>query len=183
MNIKKIIGIIALIAIAGIGFFIFILYATIKTKSTSLSKYEPYREWIGKIVILDKETVVFKEKIRMNPNSKYPYILLDDLHPQWKYVLEQQKTGDVDKVAVFPAGAKLTLEKAVQYTNGVSGTSYPTIFGTISNGKQIYKVGYQWGNRDFSKSFNDYKSWYFHKAPWQNEEDTVHYTLPEARWW
>jgi len=183
MTTRKIMGIVTLVMVVGIGLFIFILYATIKTKSTNISSYPPFREWIDKTVTLNKETTVFEEKIKMNANSKYAYLLLDSLHPRWEYIYQQEEIGDVTEVAVIPAGAKLTVEKAVQYTNGVSGSSSPTIFGTINNGEKVYKVGYQWGTWDMSRSFSDPEPWHFHQAPWQMEQDTTHYALPTAAWW
>ncbi len=173
-------------AIGGVGFFIFILYATIKTKSTSLNKYEPFKEWVGKTVTLDKETVVFKEKVSMQPNNRYPYILLDKLHPQWQYVEDRKNLPEPDlvEIHVFPAGTKFAIEKAVQYTNGVSGSSYPIVFGTIGDGEEAYKIGYQWGDRNLGRSFDRIEEcWQFHQAPWQAEPDTTYYALPDAHWW
>ncbi|GAA4800025.1 hypothetical protein GCM10023231_30980 [Olivibacter ginsenosidimutans] len=185
MKIKKIMGIIVFVAISGIVFFIFILYATIKTKSTNINQYPPFKEWVGKTVMLNKETIVFKENItKMNPNDKYPYTLLDSLHPRWEYLREQEKLGDVTKINVFTAGTKLVLEKAVQYTNGVSGFSSPTLFGTINDGNKEYKIGYQWGQMDIGKWFDKIeKCWQFHQAPWQDRPDTAFYALPEAKIW
>lgn len=153
MTTKRIIGIVALVILAVLIGFIFILYATIKTKSTSLNKFEPYKQWIGKTVVLNKETVLFKESIPMIDNSDYPYVLLDSLHPRWRYVEEQKKMGDIEEIIGFPAGTQLRFDKAIQYTNGVSGSSYPTIFGTIIYNGKDYKVGYQWGERDITKAF------------------------------
>lgn len=184
MTTGKIMGIIALVIVGGIGLFIFFLYATIKTKSTSLDKYDPFKEWVGNIVTLDKEVVVFEEKVKMNSNSKYPYVLLDSLHPRWEYIREQEEIGDVTEIKIFPAGTKMMLEKAIQYTNGVSGSSYPTIFGTITDNDKAYKVSYQWGEQDVAKShYKIEKSWKFHQAPWQTEQDTAYYALPRADWW
>ncbi|SFS71469.1 hypothetical protein [Sphingobacterium wenxiniae] len=184
MTVKKIMGIIALVIFGGIGLFIFFLYATIKTKSTSLDKYKPFSEWLGKTVTLKRETVLFKEKMRMNTNGKYPYTLIDSLHEGWEYILALEENGDVTKITTFPIGTELSLEKAIQYTNGVSGSSYPTIFGTIkSNGKE-YKVGYQWGKLDLSKNYYQIeKSWKFDQAPWQTKQDTADYALPKADFW
>jgi len=184
MTTKRIMGIVAIgILVVVIG-FIFILYATIKTKSTSLNNYEPFKEWVGKTVTLNKETVLFKEKIRMNSNSNYPYMLLDSLHPQWRYVEEQKAIGDIEEIIRFPVGTSLKLDKAIQYTNGVSGSSYPTIFGTITAHGMDYKVGYQWGERDVSKAFEKIeKCWFFHQAPWQDKQDTTFYALPTANFW
>lgn len=44
MTVKKMMGIVALVVIGGIGLFIFILYITVKTKSTGLNKYEPFKD-------------------------------------------------------------------------------------------------------------------------------------------
>ncbi|SEI04234.1 hypothetical protein SAMN02927937_02922 [Paenimyroides aquimaris] len=105
MTTKRIMGIVAIVILVVVIGFIFILYATIKTKSTSLNNYEPFKEWVGKTVTLNKETVLFKEKIRMNSNSSYPYMLLDSLHPQWRYVEEQKAIGDIEEIMNFPAGS------------------------------------------------------------------------------
>ncbi|RAV28962.1 hypothetical protein DN748_11275 [Sinomicrobium soli] len=177
-------GIIALVIVGGAGLFLFMLYATIKTKSTNIDQYEPFKEWVGKTVTLDKETVVFEEKIRMVTTNKYPYTLTDSLHPDWQYIHNMEETGDAVRITSFPAGTKLKLEKAVQYTGGVSGSSEPMLFGTINDGEKAYKVGYQWGKTDLNIDFDKIeKSWLFHRAPWQEEQDTAHYALPRAEWW
>lgn len=184
MTTKKIVGIIALIAFCGVGLFVFILHATVKTKSTSLNTYQPYKEWIGKTVTLDKETVLFKEKIREGITRKYPYSLIDSLHPSWEYLDFKVEIGDAVKITTFPAGTKLKLEKAVQYTGGVSGSSTPIVFGTINEEGKTYGVGYPWGKRDMTIDYiRIEKSWLFHKAPWQTDLDTTHYALPRANWW
>ncbi|WP_163516999.1 hypothetical protein [Gelidibacter japonicus] len=184
MTTKKIMGIIAGVVIGGIGLFVFMLYATIKTKSTSLNKYEPYKEWLGKTVTLNKETVMFKERDYMVLNSKYPYTLLDSLHPNWQYLHDLEALGDVVKITSFPAGTQLALEKAIQYTNGVSGSSDPILFGTVNHNGKAYKVGYPWGKQDISKALDQIpESWKFHQAPWQTEQDTAYYALPRANWW
>ncbi|QIH31626.1 hypothetical protein [Sphingobacterium sp. DR205] len=184
MSTKKIMGIIALVIIGGIVLLVFIIFATVKTKSTSINKYEPFKEWIGKTVTLNKETVLFKDKVEMNHNSDYPYVLLDSLHPKWQYAEEQKAMGDLEEIIRFPEETILKFEKAIQYTNGVSGFSYPTIFGTLtSNGKE-YKVGYQWGEMSIGKRFDKVEEcWQFHQAPWQEEKDTTFYDLPTASLW
>lgn len=177
-------GIIVLVVIGGIGLLIFIIYATVKTKSTAIGKYEPYRMWIGQTVRLNKETYLFKEKIRMGDNRQYPYTLLDSLHPQWQYVRDQEAIGDVTEIMTFPEGTPLKLERAIQYTNGVSGFSDPTIFGTITYQGKEYKAGYQWGNKNMSRSYDRKEDcWQFHEAPWQDQADTTFYALPTANFW
>lgn len=179
-------GIIGLVCIGGLVLFGFLLYATIKTKTTNLNKYEPFNEWIGKTVILNKQTVLFKDKMYMNGNSDYPYALLDSMHPQWQYIEERKNLSepDLEEITTFPAGTELRLEKAIQYTNGVSGSSYPTIFGSIRYHGETHKIGYQWGTMDLGKRFDKVeKCWQFHQAPWQEKADTAFYALPTANFW
>lgn len=184
MSVKKTMGIIIGIGIVAVFVFGFVLYATIKTKSTVISQYSPYKEWMGRTAILDKETVLLTEKVKLYDDKKYPYLLLDSLHPDWPYLAEHIKLGDYILVAKFPAGAAFHIEKAVQYTGGVSGNSTPFVFGTVSYMGKSYKVGYQWGTMNIGKFMDKVKAcWQFHRAPWQTETDTVFYELPEARWW
>ncbi len=186
MTAKKIMGIIILIAIGGIGLFIFILYATIKTKSTNISKYEPFNEWVGKTATLNRETILFIDKLPMYKNSTYPYVMLDSLHPMWQYAEDRKNLAEPELVEItsFPAGTTLKIEKAIQYTNGVSGSSYPMVFGTVSQSGRDYKIGYRWGSQNMNKAFaNIEECWQFHQAPWQTHADTAFYALPEAHWW
>ncbi|HWL00676.1 MAG TPA: hypothetical protein VNQ55_12040 [Parapedobacter sp.] len=178
--------IIVVAIVGGIGLFILLGYATIKTKSTGLDTYPPFSEWVGKTVTLHRQTTVFEERITAHTNGGYPYLLLDSLHPQWQYVEQRLSAADPDlvKVAVLPAGTSLTLKKALQYTNGVSGTSYPTFFGTISVDGAHYAIAYPWGERSLSRHFDGIdECWQFNAAPWQTAPDTAYYALPEARFW
>lgn len=176
---KKIIGITAL----AIGLFVFILYTTIKTKSRSLDRYEPFKKWVGKTVVLHRETVLFREK---NPGKMYPYLLADSLHPEWQYTQDRKNLPEPELIEImkFAAGTKFKIEKAVQFTNGVSGSSSPTVFGIISKEGKTYKISYQWGKMDIAKFFDHIEQcWQFHQAPWQDKTDTAFYALPEAEWW
>lgn len=170
----------------GIGFFIFIIYATVKTKSTGLNSCQPFKELIGKTVVLNKETYLFSDHENTTHNADFPYTLMDDLHPLWSYYQECKNLPHVDitEITSFPRGTKFQIKKAVQYTAGVSGASYPTLFGSIQHKGQLYKVSYQWGKQDFYKASNEAeKYWVFHQAPWQNTRDTASYVLPTANFW
>lgn len=181
---KKIIRNAMMLIIGATGGLVFLIYATVKTKTTSLNHYEPFQEWIGQTVILKRDAVVFKEKLRSNENSRYPYTLLDSLHPQWRYVQELKTIGDLKEVGKLLAGSVLKLETAIQYTNGVSGSSYPTIFGTLTENGHTYKIGYQWGSRAIGKRVAETgKCWHFNQAPWQAVRDTSFYALPTAKLW
>ena len=182
----KVIKILALVVFVGIGFILFILYATIKTKSTNLKNYEPYKELIGKTLVLNKKTYLFKDETTMIPNGNFPYTLMDDLHPRWAYFQEGKEMPEVDitEILTFPKGVAFHVEKAIQYTNGVSGSSSPTIFGSIEYQGKTYKISYFWGERDIDKAYRNVpKCWQFHQAPWQDSADTTWYALPTANIW
>lgn len=184
MKKKQMIGVIALSIAGGVGILAFIIYATVKTKSTNISKFEPYNEWVGQTVTLDRPAILFQENIPMVDNNDYPYILLDSLHPKWLYIDEQKQIGNLQEIIQFAEGTRLNLENAIQYTNGVSGSSYPMIFGTITAHGKSYKIGYQWGTLDIGKRMNKVeKCWQFHQAPWQANVDMNFYALPTANFW
>lgn len=177
-------GIIITIGIVGMLIFGFFLYATIKTKSTRVDQYPPFKQWIGKTVILDKETVLISEKVKLYAYDDYPYLLLDSLHPYWPYLEERVRLGDYILIEEFPAGTSLRIDKAVQFTGGVSGSSTPFVFGRIRYRDKTYGTAYQWGTTDIAKFMDKVdERWHFHQAPWQPEVDTAFYALPEARWW
>lgn len=184
MSVKKKMGIIITIGMLAMLAFGLFLYATIKTKSTPISQYAPFNQWVSKAVILDKETVLISEKVKLYPENGYPYLLLDSLHPDWPYIEERMQLGDYVLVERFPAGTGFQIEKAVQFTGGVSGRSTPFVFGQIRHHGKSYPTAYQWGTMDMAKFMDKVDaSWHFHQAPWQPKADTAFYALPEARWW
>ncbi len=182
MSVGKIIGIVVFSVIV---LFIFWLYQTVKTKTTSLNKYAPFKEWVGKTVILNNNMKLFKYKTYNSMEDKnYPYILMDNRHPDWEYLHRLIESDDVEQIIEIPKGTSLKLEKAVQYTNGVSGGSTPVIFGTITSNDVDYNVSYQWGSKDRVRWFDNIPEyWCFHQAPWQEEVDTTFYYLPIAKIW
>src|SRR5690606_39531762 len=100
------------------------------------------------------------------------------------YIDEQKQIGNLQEIIQFAEGTRLNLENAIQYTNGVSGSSYPMIFGTITAHGKSYKIGYQWGTLDIGKRMNKVeKCWQFHQAPWQANVDMNFYALPTANFW
>lgn len=184
MSVKKTMGILISIGVGSMLIFGVFLYAAIKTKSTDISSYSPFRQWIGNSVTLDREAVLLAEKIKLYHDKSYPYLLMDSLHPDWVYLDERIQLGDYILLQRFPAGTQFHIEKAVQFTGGVSGFSTPFIFGTISYKGKNYGIGYQWGKMDMSKHMDQVEaSWYFHQAPWEQKADTAFYALPEAKWW
>ncbi|WP_346239073.1 hypothetical protein ABDK00_010075 [Niabella insulamsoli] len=184
MKIRKPIRLLVLIISGGFILFAFILYATIKTKSTNISEYAPYNSWVGKTVALDKPTVLIVERVKISEDKNYPYSLLDSLHPDWQYLEEFEKAGNYTKVTTFPAGVKFHIKKAIQFTGGVSGSSTPIVFGTLLHNGKEYKVGYQWGQRNIARYMDKIKEcWHFHRAPWQTRSDNTFYSLRDAKWW
>ena len=178
--------IVALSVIGGIAAIIFILYVTVKTKTTGLNDYEPFKSLIGKTFTLQRDTYLFDDEDSFDKIPDFPFTLVDELHPQWSYYQEGKVLPQIKitEMMALPKGVTLTVEKAVQYTSGVSGYSYPTLFGTISYRGQTYKVVYHWGERDIDKSYeNTDKYWTFCQAPWQERPDTSYYALPTAKFW
>ncbi|ULT26806.1 hypothetical protein KUH03_08245 [Sphingobacterium sp. E70] len=83
-------GIIIGIGIVVVLVFGFVLYATIKTKSTVISQYSPYKEWMGRTVILDKETVLLTEKVKQFDDKNIPtccWTACTPIGPIWLNVL------------------------------------------------------------------------------------------------
>lgn len=170
----------------GIGLMLFILFVTVKTKSTNLKNYKPYKELIGKKLVMQKETYLFEDEETFIPNGDFPYTLMDELHPRWPYFQEAKLTPGVDvkQVLRFPKGVVFHVEKAIQYTNGVSGSSTPVMFGRIDYQGKTYKISYPWGERDIDKAYRNVpECWQFHLAPWQDKADTTWYALPTATFW
>ena len=187
MTAKKITTIILVSIAVGLVLFALMLYFTIKTKSTSLNDIEPFRSLIDKTMVLQRQTFLFSEphEIYSDSDAGYPYFLLDSLHPNWQWVQDRLKMSepDVKQIRAFPAGTKLTIKKAVMYTNGVSGGSNPSLFGIIKDEENTYKIQYRWGEQSKIRYFDNIaESWKFSKAPWQKVEDTTYYALPEAKW-
>ncbi|QQT27656.1 hypothetical protein [Sphingobacterium spiritivorum] len=186
MKVKKIVIILAMLAAGGIGLFIFILYATVKTKSTDISTYSPFKEWVGKTVTLKKEMFLLEQDKNQIEEPVYPYLLIDSLHPQWQYAEAQKNNSnsDIKIIGKIPVGSKLSIEKAKQYTNGVSGFSQPALLGTLKNGEKEFKISFEWGDQNISKAMDGIEaSWLFQQAPWQETKDTSYYILPQAKWW
>ena len=186
MSLKKVIFIIGGIFFVGLLLFGLLLYMTIKTKSTDVSREKPFQEWVGKSVILKNEILIFNEKLKSHTDEDYPYEFLDSLQPKWQFVNEQLRSGnpDVEEIKRFPKGSTFTIEKATLFTNGVSGTSSPYLFGRISDGTKTYQVGFRWGEQSMSRFFDDVEEqWKFPQAPWQNQTNSKYYALPEANWW
>ena len=182
MSTGKIIGIVVFVVIVLFALF---LFQTIKTKSTSLNNFVPYKELIGKTVVLNNDVILYKYKNSAEVfNSNYPYFLIDSKDPDWISIPNFVEINEIETIFEIPKGASLKIEKAIQYTNGVSGTSSPFVFGTITSDDIDYKVSYQWGEQNMSKNFDNIpESWYFYQAPWQNELDTSFYYLPKAKIW
>ncbi len=178
MKILTIIGVVFIVV------FAFSFYMSIKTKSTDISKHQPFQQYVNQTVTLQQEAVLYKE---LKPfNNNYPYTIIDDMHPLWEYYqrLSISDQKELTKIKTFPAGTKINFQKAVNYANGVSGNSTPLIFGVILDGAKKHKVGYQWGEKSAMRFFDGVKKcWFFHQAVWQQQKDTSFYALPVAKWW
>ncbi len=186
LRISKVIKMLIVCLIVGIALFVLMLYGSIKTRSTNISRYAPFSTYIGQTWVLKEETHLFREDEIYVLDSKHPFTLLDRNHEQWAYFQDRVALDapDVKAIAKVPAGATLKLDKAMQYTNGVSGFSSPTVLGILSYNGQQYAVSYRWGTLDLAKSLGKVANcWKFQQAPWQEKVDTAHYALPDAEWW
>lgn len=186
MSLKKVLFILGGVFLLGILLFGFFLYIAIKTKSTDVSDDPPFQNWVGKTVELNQGILIFNEKLKSHTDQDFLYEFTDSLQPKWQFVSEQIQSNNSDfkKIGRFPKGSTFTIEKATLFTNGVSGSSSPYLFGRISDGTQSYKVGFRWGEQSLTRFFDDVdQQWKFPQAPWQNKIDTTYYALPEANWW
>ncbi|WP_160366903.1 hypothetical protein [Sphingobacteruim zhuxiongii] len=168
----------------GISLFCFLLYMTVKTKSTSLQKEEPFQAILNKPQTLLRDVELFDEEL--STNDDFPNIMTDQYQHNFTNLQGRLKIPkpDVTYIAKIPAGQQVVFRKAIMYTNGVSGGSTPCLFGTIRYNDREYKVEYQWGDQSISRrSDNIPESWSFAMAPWQPAIDLTFYELPIAEWW
>lgn len=181
---NKKVKIILLLLTGVVCLFGFLLYATTKTKSASLDKVPPFQQLIGKTVTLNQDVYLMQEKEVRNKN--FPYVLMDAGHMYYQWYSDRMKAdpAEVNLVGTVPAATKVTFKKATIYTNGVSGTSTACLFGTMMLAGIPYNIEYIWGEISAKKMMeNEYNKWVFPLAPWQQQQDTGIYELPDATWW
>lgn len=161
-----------------------LLLVTLKTRSASLHKVSPFKEFTGATVVLKRPCLLVREQ---DPQDKaYPYTLTDDLHPAYAGQLERIKRHQPEVVLVdsVAAGTTLRFDKARVYTNGVSGLSTACLSGILQHAGKAYPITYSWGREDLNKWLNkEEKSWTFWQAPWQDQKDTAFYKIPQAGLW
>lgn len=115
MSTGKIIGIVVFVVIVLFALF---LFQTIKTKSTSLNNFVPYKELIGKTVVLNNDVILYKYKNSAEVfHSNYPYFLMDSKDPDWISIPNFVEINEIETIFEIPKGASLKIEKAIQYTN------------------------------------------------------------------
>src|SRR5690606_25401064 len=120
---KKVIKIFIICLIVGFILFVFAIIQTVKTKSNNISKKAPYKEALGKELVTKRPIRLFMEQ---TPTKKeYPYAMSDTNQTFWKsYTAMLQADEPVIKLSdSVEANAKVVFDKAVMYTNGVSGSS------------------------------------------------------------
>lgn len=181
---KRVLKIALLVVIGAIFLFCFMLYATVKTKSTSLSKITPFQEIINKPLTLVRDVELFVEEFPSNDD--FPNLITDRYQRNYQNLHERLTIEEPDAkfIVKIPAGQQVVFSKATMYTNGVSGSSKPCLFGTINYGGNEYKVEYQWGDQSIGRRFDKIpESWSFPLAPWQSTIDLKFYKLPIAEWW
>lgn len=192
----KIIMVISSIIILVILLFILVLYLTVKTKTSDISKEKPFVEWVGKPLELKTETFLVKEDKANYDNSKFPYLLTDttsynydDLVRRNQIRIDKSEPCDVCDITfleTFPAGTVITFHKAVITIGGVSGSSNLIMYGTVEYQNKKYDVGYYLGRQDHSKQadtsgFGMKRFYKFSQAPWQTVIDTTSYLIKDAQ--
>ncbi|QNL48201.1 hypothetical protein H8S90_15495 [Olivibacter sp. SDN3] len=166
------------------GLFALALYSTIKTKTKDLHNVPPFSDLLEKTVKLNTTTYLMQEF--PSRDKAFPYVLMDSTHRHYQWYKDRMALDppEVKLISTVPAGAKITFEKAANYTNGVSGNSIAWLFGKLKYHGKTYYVGYSWGDMSLSRRFDgNPDNWKFDLAPWQDEKDTSYYHVPEAQWW
>lgn len=182
---KQVVKIFLICVVVGFFLFVFALFQTCKTKSTNISKKEPFKDLIGKELVLKRPVRLFMEKYPTRED--YPYVLSDTNMHSWSTYTSmlQADVLEIKLSDTISENSKIIFDKAIQYTPGVSGFSRSKLFGTLSSTEgKTYQVEVSWGklnsNLDWKGSQKAYK---FELAPWQSEIDTASYYLPDAQWW
>lgn len=181
---KRVLKIALLVVVAAIFLFCFMLYASVKTKSTSLNKITPFQEILNKPLTLVRDVELFIEEFPTNDD--FPHLITDRYQRNYQYLHERLtiEVPDARFIVKIPTGQQVVFSKATMYTNGVSGSSKPCLFGTIDYNGKKYKVEYQWGDQSIGRRFDKIpESWSFAMAPWQTKIDLTFYKLPIAQWW
>lgn len=182
---KQVIKVFLICLVVGFFLFVFALFQTCKTKSTSVSKKEPFQELIGKELVLKRPVRLFLQKYPVRED--YPYGMSDSNMYSWQSFTAMLKAEEpeIELGDSIAENAKLVFDKATLYTPGVSGFSRSKLFGTLSSSDgKSYKVEFPWGDLDSNLPWKgSQKAYRFELAPWQTVKDTNHYYLPTAQWW
>lgn len=167
--------------------FILVFFYTIKTKTRTLNKYEPFNEIIGKTLTLNEKVYLFEDVSGFSPEKKedYPYRIINeaDRNSQSLSNLFDPDPPYYKIIDSLEEGTLLHFNKAKIFTNGVSGGSNIYMYITLNYKGKETKVLYKWGEESMSKRFDkEEKTWSFKQAPWQHHEDTSFYKIPYGIW-
>lgn len=156
---------IALVVVALL--FIAYLYLLFKSKTTDVSKEQPFIELIS-----HKLTTKRKAIIALNPenntNETYPYVIEDNSN----YGID-----NLTIIAEIPLGTEITIHSAKLKKGGVSGTTTACVYGNIQIKNKDYPFSYIWGNHHWLNEEKPY--WTFALAVWQDEALKDIYFLKE----
>ena len=181
MTPKKLIMWILLAIGIGIVLFILMLYLTLKTKTTSLERITPYKESLKRELVTVRPVHIFE--LLEPTKSDYTYAM-SDTNQYYFQVLESETGADIPLTKLkdsIPAGATIYFENAVNYTNGVSGSSTPRFFGTISYKEKKYPIEFVWGRYTYKSHPENLRPGFtMDLAPWNNSVDTTIYYLPRG---
>jgi len=101
---KRVLKIALLVVIGAIFLFCFMLYATVKTKSTSLSKITPFQEIINKPLTLVRDVELFVEEFPSNDD--FPNLITDRYQRNYQNLHERLTIEEPDAkfIVKIPAG-------------------------------------------------------------------------------
>lgn len=165
--------IILIIVAAAILFIAAFLYSVLPRNKTA-SKLAPFKELIGQELTTLRPAILLKgESYEM---AYVDYKLYDPIQ-RYSAIIE----ATVSKWTL-PAGTKLQITEAKLRYGAVSGFTTPFLIGTVKHPEtgEIVVFEYSWGEESVARSFDKIKErWTFPLAPWQQQEDTTWYMLPE----
>ncbi|MFV0605850.1 MAG: hypothetical protein ACK5NK_08435 [Niabella sp.] len=169
---KKILLILILL---GVG-FILILYITLKPNTRNIATDTPFKEIIGKELVLNKAVyIILQEK---GAYSFEPYAIFDS-----NYNNSQIIQHATEKPQLLQ-GSKLHITGAKMYQSMRGGFYRPYILGTTKHPVTQKKISfeYQWGEASIDKLLNNVDDcWKFPLAPWETTAHEGWFVLPKMK--
>ncbi|CDF79338.1 hypothetical protein BN863_16260 [Formosa agariphila KMM 3901] len=156
---KILLGFVTLLLL-GVGLVVLIFFVLSLPKTRDVSNEPPFSNIVQKDLITKKQLLIVNDE-SIKQDKDYTYHLEDGS----SYGMD----SGLEVVATFPVETAVTIDKVELYTNRVSGTTTPYLFGKIYS-KELqayYTFQYAWG--DYHIIYEDTPYWSFPLAFWQDE--------------